>query len=327
MAEEKKHLTKAVKIFLVIFIIITPAVWVSLMHLNFEGDLTRIGKVSDNLFAPGEYTIDLSPQKNADFEKAEILVIGDSFSINLQWQKELQKNKSATIATITWEGAIKGCVTNEKSAFFFKGSTIIFQSVERNFIKNLTRLTSCPNIDLAKKPDLIVYEPQTKAKKFFDLDGQFFVGILTIINSNLIKSFDSFYKIYNIYSSAHIVPINDGCNYFSNSHCKYLLVYKNDLKTERFDTTPIDKMVKINASLPNKRLIWVIVPNKYSIYIDFKNKEFFDLVHEKRLGPDLFSDFTKNKTSIVDLYQPNDTHLSGTGFTYLGKRIKAFIKE
>lgn len=85
-------------------------------------------------------------------------------------------------------------------------------------------------------------------------------------------------------------------------------------------------MIEINHLMKDKRVIWVIVPNKYSTYMESKNQIFASLVYEKKLGPDLFSDFIAAKKSILDLYQPNDTHLSGNGFKYLGKIINDFTE-
>ena len=142
-----------------------PIVWLALTQVKFSGDLTRIGKISDDLFSPEKYSLDLSPQVSGNFHTAEILVIGDSFSINLQWQKELKKYKSTSIATITWEDARSGCVTDKKSPYFFKGSIIIFQSVERNFKRNLLSKFPCVNPELAIQPKNLVYSPDTKPKK------------------------------------------------------------------------------------------------------------------------------------------------------------------
>jgi hypothetical protein len=327
MTIEKNYLIKAVRMFMVLFIVTIPLVWLALTQIYFGGDLTRIGKISDDLFAPQKYTLNLSPQVSDNFNTAEILVIGDSFSINLQWQKELKKHKSTSIATITWEDARNGCITDKKSPYFFKGSTIIFQSVERNFKRNLLSQLPCMNPSLAIKPKNLAYKPHDKTKRIFDLNGQFWVGILSIVNANLIKNIDSYHKIYNQYSSAKIIPIDDGCNYFSNLLCKYALIYKPDLSTENFSVNLIEKMKNVNESLVKKHLIWVVVPNKHSVYVNPKNQEFGELIYKNKLGPDLFTDFIKNKIVVIDLYQPNDTHLSGDGFSLLGKRINSFMSN
>jgi len=105
-----------------------------------------------------------------------------------------------------------------------------------------------------------------------DLNGQFWVGFLTIINTQLIKRIDGYYKLYNQYSSAKVIPIDNGCDYFSNFFCQYALIYKNDFSTEKFNANLLGKMIEINQSIKDKRLIWIIVPNKYSTYIESKIK-------------------------------------------------------
>lgn len=115
MTTQTKFIGLIVKRFMIIFAVVTPFVWLSLTATNFEGDLTRIGKISDDLFAPKKNILDLSPHESDNFNTSEILVIGDSFSINLQWQKELQKSKQVSIATITWEDAVNGCITDKNS--------------------------------------------------------------------------------------------------------------------------------------------------------------------------------------------------------------------
>ena len=141
----------------------------------------------------------------------------------------------------------------------------------------------------------------------FNLYGQFLVGITTIFNTNLIKNIGLYYKLYNKYSAAQIIPIENGCSYFSNLLCQYALIYKPDLSTGNLSIDLINKVETINNSIENKRVIWVIVPNKYSIYVEPHNQVFGSIIYEKRLGPDLFSDFIKKKKTLIDLYQPNDS--------------------
>ena len=61
---------------------------------SFTGPLTRMGKIPESLFGwtKEQPAIDPSNLANVSLQEADILVIGDSFSIPHLWQSVLVKN-------------------------------------------------------------------------------------------------------------------------------------------------------------------------------------------------------------------------------------------
>ena len=127
------------KVWLRIFVTGYVAVFVmwlvSLTSLPPYGDLTRIGHLAEEDFgwtkpAP---TVDPAYLKAAPVDQADILVIGDSFSMTLYWQASLAK-AGYRVATTYW-GQYGTVMCKDFDQWIqragFKGKLIIFESVER----------------------------------------------------------------------------------------------------------------------------------------------------------------------------------------------------
>jgi hypothetical protein len=71
--------------------------------------------------------------------------------------------------------------------------------------------------------------------------------------------------------------------------------------------------------------VWVVIPNKSSIYQRKSstevNQTFWKAIEDAKLGPNLFQELNKNKSLIKDLYAPNDSHLSTNGYLLIGNII------
>lgn len=81
-------------------------------------------------------------------------------------------------------------------------------------------------------------------------------------------------------------------------------------------------MKDLERRLEGYDITWVIVPNKSTVYHRLEGKDFWNYLERQRMGPDLLKHFLIAKEQIVDLYKPNDTHLSTAGYLYLGQIIQ-----
>jgi len=116
-------------------------------------------------------------------------------------------------------------------------------------------------------------------------------------------------------------------HFFSNKLCQFGLFYHQDYTQPAISIKTIENIRAINKQLSNYNVIWLIIPNKSSVYQRDLPLDFWQSVAKNQLGPDLLKIFRHEKYHIKDLYKPNDTHLSTNGYLYLGQTVVEHIKK
>ena len=160
------------------------------------------------------------------------------------------------------------------------------------------------------------------------LQGQFVAGLKTLYHSLALNYFDTYYHLHNWRSkSTHIYPLADGCQYFSHQKCQWGLFFSEDYHQASLTAANLKDLVTLNKRLPNYQVIWLIIPNKSSIYQRKIDASFWSDLAAQRLGPDLYSFFQTQKAHVIDLYAPNDTHLSINGYRSLGLMTLESLKK
>lgn len=334
MTIEKNYLIKAVRMFMVLFIVTIPLVWLALTQVNFGGDLTRIGKLSENDFGWRLEQNKIHPNLlvQSPVDEADTLIIGDSFSIPMIWQTILVKNNLKPI-TFHWNsiGPICDNFNEIISKSGFQGRKIIFQIIELGAEERIRKSLNCLAIAKNSLQTVSVNrEIPTKLdfSKKINLSGKFLVGLETKINSWGLNLVTDYWTILNKRSkSSHLVPIENGCIFFSNSLCHLGLFYHQDYTKPSISEDTTDKIQLINATLKNYEITWLIIPNKSSVYHRSVDVTFWQALEQKNLGPNLLNSFQKDKYFIKDLYKPNDTHLSNQGYIELGKISYDFLSK
>lgn len=331
MSKDQYLLKKSVQLFLILFLIITPVVWLSLPFTNYQGDLTRIGKWSE------VYFMGQSPQSKISkkllishpIQEADILVIGDSFSEHLQWQSVYQQ-QGIKVTTLLWSDIHYICenFTERIQKAGFRGKKIIIESIERVAARQIDKSIRCTNTPEIKNNSYSKDTPSntTEISNFLNLQGQFIAGMKTIFNGWGIKHIPSYEKLHNYRSkSTHIYLIENGCLFFSHSLCNYGLFFYDDYFQPELDHSTIDQIKllnkRINQSKKQYEIIWLIIPNKSSIYQRKISGNFWKSLDRDKLGPNLFEYVNLKKEEIIDLYQPNDTHFSNNGYLSLGREL------
>jgi hypothetical protein len=325
------HIKKACLVFGTLFVLSLPIVWVSLFFTNYHGDLTRIGKWSEELFFPikQQEKIEEKYLISQPIDQANVLVIGDSFSENLQWQSIFQRNE-IKVATLLWKDISYICEDFSKKieAAGFKGKLIIFQTIERGTAERIEKSLACKHTSQIKSESYSRHEIKHHLSNTYsmNINGKFITGLQTLINYLSIQITPNYSNFYNSLSkSARILAVKDGCELFSNNFCKYSLFLVNDFKQDALNLETLKKIKNFNQifkqSHPNYQLVWAIIPNKSSIYLEKTTNIFWEQLKEQSLGPNLYDSFQESKKQIKDLYKPNDTHLSNDGYLLLGKEL------
>jgi hypothetical protein len=328
---------KACLIFGCLFALSIPIVWGSLFFTNYQGDLTRVGKWMESDFGWREPQPSIDPKLlvSSTLQEADVLVIGDSFSENLHWQSVLTQS-GKKVATIHWGaiGFICEDFSKQLKASGFQGKQIIIQAIERGAVRQFEKSVDCstnksiaPNTYRTSSP-IAVFIPTDPV---FNINGQFIAGLETILHSAAIRVSPHYSKIHNYKSKGtYIYPIEDGCKYFSHQLCQYGLFFHEDYKRPALTEKTIEHIKTLKKRLSDYQTVWVVVPNKSSIYQRKSSTEinptFWKAIEEAKLGPNLLQEVNKNKSLIKDLYAPNDSHLSTNGYLLLGNIISQQLR-
>lgn len=308
--------------------------WYMLPLANFDGDLTRIGKVPETLFGWTRPQVDLAPRLfvSAPWREADVLVIGDSFSAGRVWQTRLTQ-AGLRVHTETWNSlhAICGNFAAWIKNAGFKGRYIVIEVVERNAQDTLNASLAC---------DRMVSVPATAVGEFYgpppvrvdrtrsDRSGRLSVGIETWLNGRRYQHLAAApnFVDWRAADNVLVARVADGCALFSHVSCRDALFYGGD-HTGDFDTAMLDKMAAIDTRLPGYQPIWLIVPDKTTTYLH-PDKQFWREAQQRFHAPDVLADFRQAIAEhVVDLYPANNTHLSTRGYLRMGALVLARIRE
>jgi hypothetical protein len=306
------------------------------MEFYFEklhGDLTRIGNFPERNFGWRSEQPAIAPENFKDYplSDADILVIGDSFSVSRVWQSKMIA-AGLKVDTIRWQElrtdeALRADLGEALRATGFKGRYVIIESIERLFQGRMEVLPSVH--EPIVKRDVIINSafplyPFTKRERvsFSKLNGADW-GVKALYNS--IKLSLGLPEKY-LKSGAVQAVVFDGCQLFSHRLCNYAIFVDGDFKKATFNS--IDNILAVNKNLQSVGIqpIWLVIPDKSTVYLGYGklNKNPYQNIwqqfaqYPELIAPDLGSVFMQQSRIIKDFYMPNDTHLSTNGFLYLG---------
>lgn len=334
MSQPSNLTQKCCYIFGFLFLLSIPIVWISLFFTTYHGDLTRVGKWMEFDFAANspQPLIDEKLLASSPLHQADILVIGDSFSENLQWQSTFtQDNKK--VATILWSQIDQICedFPERLRDSGFRGKQIIIESIERIAARQFDKSVKCKigkNFTNQTTRSAKPIPAAITSKNKFNINGQFIAGLETIIHSLAIRASSHYSKIHNFKSKGvHIYPITNGCNYFSNRLCQFGLFFHEDYSQPELDQKTITDIQTLKNRLKAYQTTWVVIPNKSSIYQRPTSNDFWESLYKSNLGPNLYQSIQNEKVITKDIYSPNDTHFSTNGYLLLGSEVKKFIQS
>jgi len=309
------------------------AMWlVSLTSLPPYGDLTRIGHLAEEDFgwtkpAP---TVEAAYLKGVPVDQADILVIGDSFSMTLYWQASLVK-AGYRVSTTYW-GQYGTVMCKDFDQWIeragFKGKLIIFESVERLLDERTVDGQTC---DKVVKPFSAKLEPFVKPAELPGPDAlpnwsaRFDTGPVAYYNSWRAKK-SPVELLFN--KNAWVRSLPEGCKYFSHRECDKLPVFVDDEGNGPLTTGTLDRIKTFAGKHSTIPQLWMVIPNKTTVYLkpDF-SKDFVQGFRDAKLGPDLYA-FARDKGhQMQDFYFSNDTHLSMHGQLALGEYMLGVVRD
>jgi hypothetical protein len=320
-------------ILIYIFVSIGLLVWY--LEFYFEtiyGDLTRVGNFSERDFGwrSSQEIIPVEHFKDYPLAEADILVIGDSFSMPLAWQARLVA-EGLKIATIHWDelktvgvwGSLPDNLGVALRTAGFKGRYLIIESVERLFQQRMETLSKEHNPIV--KYNLVINKAPFAQRQGISLNKLNGISWSAITLYNKMRL--SFHFPDNGFESGLAkVMAFDGCQVFSHRLCHYAIFFGEDFNKKTF--TEIANVLTVNKEVLAIGIqpIWLIVPDRATVYLGYGqfNKYPYQNIwkqfaqYPELIAPDLGELFRQKSQTVKDFYMPNDSHLSTNGFLYFG---------
>lgn len=293
---------------------------------NFEGDLTRMAKLPESLFGWTRAQPAINPElmKSAEWQDADVLAIGDSFTTAQVWQTVFAQH-GVRVHTEPWSNVYSICEDFSEwlRSKGFKGKYVIIENAEKYHEGRLAQSVACKRMVYHPLPMAIPQPPaplpDREAAKY---SGSMSVGIQTGMNAyNYEKSSrQPNFQGWNTPGEVKMERIKNGCDLFSHARCNDVLFYTKD-RVEDLGENVLGDMEKINARLQGLHTVWVVIPDKATVYLH-PDKKFWDEAARRFHAPNLLQDFQQAlHEKTVDLYLANNTHVSTTGYLRLGNAI------
>ena len=294
---------------------------------SFEGDLTRMSKLPESQFGWTKPQPVIAPALllQADWQDADVLVVGDSFSMPHLWQTVLTR-QGLRVRTEDWRNVHAICedFTPWLKSQKFNGKYVIFEMVERGAEGVIDKSFRCNEMSYQSAAYPPASSPQVQPnRQHTDYSGKLSVGIQTQLH--LLKyihlSSNPDFKQWQLPNHVRMERLSNGCDLFSHPRCQDVLFLTED-RIQDFDATMLNRIDAINSRLHGFETIWAIVPDKSTAYLH-SNKQFWNQAERRFHAPNFLQKFRQaiqNKT--IDLYRGNDTHLSTEGFLIMGEAIR-----
>lgn len=309
--------------------LLLAAVGLSLFFKPLSGDLTRIGKWSERDFGPT--LLQASPVIRGNgplLTHQQILVLGDSFSHPNIWQSSL--SASSKLDTLSFEFKDVGCIDNWLNWVTAQAAsgvqTVIIEVAERSFVPVFRSDRRCVSSIPVASATAEKTRP-TSLVRGITLDAIYLAQ--TAANTLRMR-----WQAGRINSGEAVnVPLSNA-NLFSNIQANRLLYYAEDDSkiswTQQDIAAAVENLKNIQNRLGKLRLVIVVVPDKSTVYRSYMLRaattaEYPDIFSSIAAAGvdsvDLRSLFQKNVASTIDLYLPNDTHLSPSGYRMMASAI------
>ena len=293
---------------------------------SFEGDLTRMAKLPESLFGWTKEQPAITPamMKSAEWQEADVLAIGDSFTYAQVWQT-IFAQRGMLVRTESWENIFNICedISAWTRSRGFKGKYVIIESTERGIGDRLARSAQCKKMEYHPLATVQAMPPSTLPDRHVDdFSGRLSVGMRTGLNAAEYEQLSSQpnFRKWDLPGDVRVERIANGCDLFSHPRCRDVLFYEKDLVPDMGEVV-LANMEIINKRLPEYSVIWVIIPDKSTVYLN-PDKKFWDKAERRVIAPNLLKIFRKAvHEKTIDLYYANNTHVSTTGYLLLGETI------
>jgi len=296
-----------------------------------SGDLARLGHWPERDFGWHSQQPPVFRRANGSAVPApRILVLGDSFSRSNLWQSFLSSGDGEIQSYYYPE---VGCISNwakwASRKPYRSSTTVLIETVEREYVVRFAYLRFCA----ASKPRAfeLAAGPFQAERSFLPLTTD--VAFLWETAMNASRSSGP----QDRFVSGPVVNLGlTTGRFFSNRRSDRLLFYREDEDKRLWTQEELDAAAKNLKDIQQRferagvHMVMIVIPDKSTTYGPWlrsrpKQGQYQTIMAGLAAGGvhaiDVLAEFRRKLPGTVDLYYPDDTHLSPTGYRLLASAI------
>ena len=298
-----------------------------------SGDLTRIGRLPESGFGWNrpQPVLEQAVATVTSPAQANILVLGDSYSINGVWQ-HAAFGDAVRFGTLRSSGSLCQDFPDALRNLGAKPQLLVLQISERHLIDRMPPGCLKSGFRWWAAPHSHATASAPSRDRFWIFGGAF--GYKYVFDALGFMMNPGAQHRDGAYGGVQVKDVPQGCRYFSHADCELGLFLGWDFTKRPFQgdlrAATQDGLTAAMRSAPT--VLLVVVPNKASIYLETladakrKDAELAALTSGQSLVVlPLFERFHVAAHQTQDFYLSNDTHLSTSGEAQLGSHIRAAI--
>lgn len=302
------------------------------------GDLTRLGRLSERSFGwrASQPAIDPNLLRSWPLSQADIVVLGDSFSlafkrqqvpVQLVWQSQLVK-AGYRVTTLHWAetGPLCEDLPRWLVAQGFRGKIVLIESAERDLDGHVNKAAGCAMTTTKLQTSSYTRPPPPAFPPPATMNwGQSITtGVMTRWNTTRVEqsATDVVLSQSGSTDAVRVHQLERGCDFFSHAACTKALFFDGDTQSRALNVETVGRIRDITKRYPTLQVAWIVMPNKTSIYrLPHQFDDAARMLDATGIGPNLFKALAAERLQQVDLYAPNDTHLSARGSLFVGQQV------
>jgi hypothetical protein len=318
-----------------VYAVLLSALVMSWLTPPAYGDLSRLGRFAESAFGwqgrqPAVSAASLQP---APVGEADLLVIGDSFSTGRVWQSVLV-DAGWRVTTWHWDHVQRLCDDVEPwlRRLGYRGSVVVLQVVERNLPALVDKSLDCHHMPAGLAPVAVpALPPPLTAPPPRTMNWQARLDTSAVTAWRTLRAADADDSIVvGDVQQVRLASVVRGCDLFTHRLCRRGLFLADDLDLTAVTPKHLAALPRIGASTSGLRVIWAVVPNKSTVYLQPERAAQLSEAMRVHLeapvrAVDLYGGFMARRDALRDLYYPNDTHLSTAGYLAMGEIVAATL--
>lgn len=300
---------------------------------GFEGDQTRIGLLPESMFGwtMPQPAVDPSLIRQAAWQDADVLVIGDSFSVVRIWQTELVRH-GLRVRTEHW-ASIRGICEDFMPWLQnqgFRGKQIVLETVERNVAKGMADSVRCKkmNFHSSFEADTPRDAPPTVIDRNKPVySGRISIGLQTRLNMSKYEQLSAKldFQSWNTGRGSIVARVANGCELFSHARCSDALFLASD-NPQDLGMDVVGNMQLLDKRMTGLNTLWVVVPDKTTAYLH-PDKHFWDEANSRVHSVNLLKTVREAiEARTMDVYPANNQHFSTATYLSMGRAIYQGMK-
>jgi len=299
-----------------------------------DGDLTRVGLLREADFGPNLLQPVVKILSNdIDPLVVDTIILGDSYSKPNIWQSLFTSKTGSKTKTFAWESLPNySCLTNwiqQLKVHYPNTKRLILQTVEREYFARFSeKQVACGPLRYAPVPVIKGMTKSERSRRMIESIRYPSYSFQALINEV------DYSKDVNTSGKVVLQKLNND-TLFSNEMSNVILLYKDDFLSQNWSKNGLQEaeqnLVRLSEISDSSgiRMFLLIIPDKTTIYKNFlvvnsqrKSESIYDnTTYKLPFSIPVVERLKKEALIHKDLYKPNDSHLSTSGYIILNDVI------